>query len=213
MALHEPQPGMVGIINRKTCPVRVCRQAIHDALLMCERALGDAPQVTVIGDESFTFNYIDSHIHHVVFELIKNAARAVVERYGANSSLGHPMPSIRVIVAAGASQEDVVIKVSDEGGGIPRSGIDRIWSYFFTSYQPALAAVAGDETAGADFSTNTPLAGLGYGLPMSRMYARYFGGDLQVISIAGYGTDAFVFLKRVGDADEPVPHLSIPESG
>lgn len=29
------------------------------------------------------------------------------------------------------------------------------------------------------------LAGYGYGLPISRLYARYFGGDLQIISMEG----------------------------
>jgi hypothetical protein len=45
---------------------------------------------------------------------------------------------------------------------------------------------------------------LGVGLPLSRVYARYFGGDLQVISMEGYGTDAYVFVRRLGDAAEPI---------
>lgn len=31
------------------------------------------------------------------------------------------------------------------------------------------------------------MAGYGYGLPISRCYARYFGGDVQIISMEGYG--------------------------
>jgi hypothetical protein len=51
------------------------------------------------------------------------------------------------------------------------------------------------------FGRNSPLAGLGYGLPVARQYARYFGGDLQIMSVEGYGTDAFVHLNRFGNAD------------
>jgi pyruvate dehydrogenase kinase 2/3/4 len=49
------------------------------------------------------------------------------------------------------------------------------------------------------------MAGLGYGLPISRLYARYFGGDLQVISMEGYGTDAYLHLKRLATTEETLP--------
>ncbi|KAI5124028.1 hypothetical protein M0805_003859 [Coniferiporia weirii] len=39
------------------------------------------------------------------------------------------------------------------------------------------------------------LAGLGYGLPMSRLYAKYFGGSLDLYSLDGWGTDAVVRLR------------------
>ena len=44
-----------------------------------------------------------------------------------------------------------------------------------------------------------------YGLPISRLYARYFGGDLQIISMEGYGTDAYLHLNRLGNVQEPLP--------
>ena len=32
-----------------------------------------------------------------------------------------------------ASEEDVSVKVSDQGGGIPRSALPRIWTYLYTT--------------------------------------------------------------------------------
>lgn len=50
------------------------------------------------------------------------------------------------------------------------------------------------------------LSGYGYGLPLSRLYARYLLGDLTLTSCEGYGTDAFVFLKAMSeDANEMLP--------
>ena len=42
-----------------------------------------------------------------------------------------------------------------------------------------------------------PMAGFGFGLPISRLYARYFGGDLQLVSMEGYGTDAYLHIGRL----------------
>ncbi|KAF3772717.1 Pyruvate dehydrogenase [Nymphaea thermarum] len=64
------------------------------------------------------------------------------------------------------------------GGGIPRSGLPRIFTYLYSTANTAL-----DEHSTADEVT---MAGYGYGLPISRLYARYFGGDLQMISMEGY---------------------------
>jgi pyruvate dehydrogenase kinase 2/3/4 len=96
--------------------------------------------------------------------------RAVIEFHKDSPSY----PPIRVIIADG--EEDIAIKVSDEGGGISRSDIQKIWSYLYTT-----AEVMQDTNSFPDLSQDAPMAGLGYGLPLSRIYAQYWKGDLNVM--------------------------------
>jgi pyruvate dehydrogenase kinase 2/3/4 len=195
-ALHEPpKPNHIGLICIKTSPLEVARDAIEDARSICTREYGTAPDVEIYCPSSFTFPYVPGHLHHMLFELIKNSLRAVQDRF---EDADNPPPPIRVVVAEG--NEDVTIKVSDEGGGIPRSGLQRIWTYL---YSTAKNPVQAEDLEVGDGPV--VLAGYGYGLPISRLYARYFGGDLQVISMEGYGTDAYLHLSRLGNVQEPLP--------
>ncbi|KAG0336683.1 hypothetical protein BG005_004256, partial [Podila minutissima] len=66
------------------------------------------------------------------------------------------------------------------GGGIPRSGVPLVWTYMYTTAPSQHLDPTFDKS---DFKA--PMAGFGYGLPISRLYARYFGGDLKLISMEG----------------------------
>ena len=50
--------------------------------------------------------YVPSHLYHILFELFKNAMRAVVEHHGAAA---RDYPPVQVLVIRG--KEDVTIKV------------------------------------------------------------------------------------------------------
>lgn len=197
VALHDPNPppDCIGYIHTKMSPVEVARNASEDARSICMRHYGSAPDIDIYGDPNFTFPYVPSHLHLMVFELVKNSLRAVQERYMDSDKVP---PPIRIIVADGL--EDVTIKVSDEGGGIPRSGLPKIFTYLYSTAVNPL-----DEDIDLGTGDNVTMAGYGYGLPISRLYARYFGGDLQIISMEGYGTDAYLHLSRLGDSQEPLP--------
>ncbi|KAK2969655.1 hypothetical protein RJ640_025832 [Escallonia rubra] len=197
VALHDPNPppDCIGYIHTKMSPVDVARSASEDARAICLREYGSAPDISIYGDRDFTFPYVPTHLHMMVFELVKNSLRAVQERFMDSDKVA---PPIRIIVADGL--EDVTIKVSDEGGGIPRSGLPKIFTYLYSTAKNPL--VEHSDLGTADVAS---MAGYGYGLPISRLYARYFGGDLQIISMEGYGTDAYLHLSRLGDSQEPLP--------
>jgi pyruvate dehydrogenase kinase 2/3/4 len=82
IALHEPpKEDHIGLICTRCSPVNVAHDAISDARSICLREYGAAPDVVVYGNPDFTFPYVPSHLHHMVFELVKNSLRAVQDKY------------------------------------------------------------------------------------------------------------------------------------
>ncbi|KIJ06516.1 hypothetical protein PAXINDRAFT_158703 [Paxillus involutus ATCC 200175] len=207
---QQPHKDYVGIICTQANIHDILQEAIENARFVCEEhyAMFRGPPVQLICPPDLTFAYVPGHLSHIVFELLKNSLRAVVERFGADyedraandsaSAGGGGYPPIKVIVVEGS--EDITIKISDEGGGIPRSAIPLIWTYMYTTM--AGQSIDQDFQAG-DFEA--PMAGFGYGLPLSRLYARYFGGDLRLISMDGFGTDVYIHLNKLSSSREPLP--------
>lgn len=104
----------------------------------------------------------------------------------------------------------VTIRIRDRGGGIGPDILPHIWGYSFTTFvdsdeeNPVSAGISSsssDDGLGiisAASSGGSSIAGLGYGLPLSRAYAEYFGGGIGVQSLYGWGTDVYLRLKGVG---------------
>ncbi len=108
--------GWVGAIDPNCRPAEVAEDAAENARFLCEQRYGISPKFEVVLPNSkgriITFSYIPSFLYHIVFELVKNSMRAVVETHGDAPSL----PPVKIVVVEG--EEDCTIKISDEGGGI-----------------------------------------------------------------------------------------------
>ncbi|KAF4508408.1 hypothetical protein G6O67_004791 [Ophiocordyceps sinensis] len=194
---HHRDPIYVGVICTKTNVKDLAQEAIENARFVCEDHYGlfEAPRIQLVCSPGLDFMYVPGHLSHMLFETLKNSLRAVVEAHGMDKQ---EFPVTKVIVAEG--KEDITIKISDEGGGIPRSAIPLVWTYMYTT-------VDRTPNLDPDFDKSdfkAPMAGFGYGLPISRLYARYFGGDLKLISMEGYGTDVYLHLNRLSSSSEPL---------
>uniref|UniRef100_A0A672MTB2 Protein-serine/threonine kinase n=1 Tax=Sinocyclocheilus grahami TaxID=75366 RepID=A0A672MTB2_SINGR len=183
------QPKHIGSIDPACDVAEVVRDAYETAKMLCEQYYMTAPELKIeelnskAPKKPIQVVYVPSHLFHMLFELFKNSMRATVELYE-NSSEG--LPPVKAMVTLG--KEDLSIKISDKGGGVPLRKIDRLFNYMYsTAPTPRL-----DPS-----QTAVPLAGFGYGLPITRLYARYFQGDLSLYSIEGFGTDAVIHLKAL----------------
>lgn len=69
-------------------------------------------------------------------------------------------------------------------GALRSPGVFGCWDSLAETYSEAQKK----HRANASFQpANDPLSGMGIGLPVSRLYARHFGGDLGMLSLQGYG--------------------------
>lgn len=182
------------------------------------------PEVVVKGHLNTTFPYIPSHIEYIIGELLRNSMQASVEQQPSSRP-----PPIEVLICEAA--QSVIMRISDQGGGIDRTILPYLWSFSKGPRKdvrlqnlervPKLAgtmqelrsagAPISDPTAGGSekfgsslsaLSSRPPDLRLGMGLPMSRIYAEYWAGSLEIHSLEGYGVDAFLQISRLGNKNE-----------
>uniref|UniRef100_A0A673VW91 Protein-serine/threonine kinase n=1 Tax=Salmo trutta TaxID=8032 RepID=A0A673VW91_SALTR len=180
---NPAHPNTIGCIDSLCDVTEVIRDAFESAKMLCEQYYLGAPELELREMNCKQIRPLHTLTHD-------NAMRATIE----TNEFSNNLPPIRVMLALGG--EDLSIKVMDRGGGVPLRKIETLFSYMYsTAPRP-------------DFGDNqrAPLAGFGYGLPISRLYARYFQGDLQLYSMEGHGTDAVIHMKALStDSVERLP--------
>jgi pyruvate dehydrogenase kinase 2/3/4 len=170
-------PSYVGCVQTECKLEEVIQDAVADAKAACRMHLRDSAPVEIDGMAGLTAPYIPEHLYIAVFELLKNAQRATVELHGQGpgARFGDDLPAIRITICGGT---DCHIRISDRGGGIPPESVAHIWNFAFSTAPRGIGE----------------LAGFGHGLGLSRLYARYWGGDIEVFSLENNGVDCYIRL-------------------
>ncbi|KJZ78083.1 hypothetical protein HIM_02720 [Hirsutella minnesotensis 3608] len=225
-------PSYIGVIDTVLRPSQIIESCAGFVADICELRYGSRPQLILDGEPDATFAFVPTHLEYIVTELLKNAFRATVESRSREPVVvtiapepplkhqpgGAPQIQLpaqdRGLFRSDAMQPlddnapGVTIRIRDRGGGIPPDVLPQIWSYSFTTFSENDDFPGSGGTADGLFAISaagtggSSIAGLGYGLPLSRAYAEYFGGGIAVQSLYGWGTDVYLRLKGVGNIDK-----------
>lgn len=144
------------------------------------------PRITLINSSKNTMRYIPSHLYYIFIEVLKNSVVA-------HQSINEVTEAINISITEG--DDDFIIKVSDRGGGFIYKDTKKALSYSYST-SPKINSIRD--------STSPILSGLGFGLPLSRQYCRYFGGDLNINPTEGVGTDVHIYIHKLGTQAEKI---------
>jgi len=184
--------GIAMSVLQPTSPVRLINNL---SLSLSASAHGDYVPVDVEDGMRASILHIPGHLRYVLRELLENA---IVATARLAAKRGCDPPPIRVKVNRG--QFGVFVTISDQGGGI--ASMDHVWRW--GEHQRVLlgdkAFAVGAEldwTSGDDEGLHPGSVPLGFGLPLARLTARYFGGDIRLQTLMGYGTSAYVHIQEL----------------
>ncbi|KAF8845800.1 alpha-ketoacid dehydrogenase kinase [Paxillus ammoniavirescens] len=184
------------------------------------------PEVIVDGHLDAKFAYIREHLEYILFELLKNAMRATGFRHRDSVTLppicativaGEHDVGVRISDQGGGLFSASIQSPSDLFSfshirNATRMDDNRLGALRTASSRGVKATVAeqvggwqANETERAQVGNDpereagiAPHQRIGLGLPMSNIFATYFGGSLELVSLDGWGTDVFLRLPKLG---------------
>ncbi|GJJ78389.1 hypothetical protein EMPS_10748 [Entomortierella parvispora] len=120
--------GFIGIIYTHCNPKDIVERTALLAAETCRLAAPgkEPPKVILDGAMDAEFSYIPDHIEYILYELLKNSMRFVMENGKVDPKTGQ-LPPIQITVCEGT--HDIVFRISDKGGGIHPDMESHLWSY------------------------------------------------------------------------------------
>ncbi|ORX46339.1 alpha-ketoacid dehydrogenase kinase [Hesseltinella vesiculosa] len=143
------------------------------------------------------FSYVLDHIEYILYQILRNSLCHTKSRHPSHL---HACPPIYITVCA--NDTDVYFRISDKAGGIPASVYPQLWSFGrhgnFKNVKTWTGTI-NEQIANENDPAAAQLMPLGMGLPMSKVYAEFWGGDISIMTLDNFGTDAYVRIPKLGD--------------
>jgi len=191
-----------GIVDRRCDPEKICLQAVENVKAQEHPTFHGvefhvaAHNCTASG-EPIEFSFLPRYLLTMMEELLKNSAWATL---GCRNDDERELDAFPVSITIGANQQQVMIKISDRGGGISESAADKLWSYAWSEKKGGLMKPTAMLKSFDDPMEGLRQQRLGMGLPLCRLYAQYLGGSLKLMSVPGAGVDTYLSLQRIDPA-------------
>jgi len=202
----------VGVIDTSLSP----SESIKALEPLLPRATGVQTEIVIDGATDVRFAFIEEHVQYIVFELLKNAVLAALKK-------GRPDAAKKVYITIADNAKFVGIRVSDEAGGIPsevkptdldgRTFFEASRANLLTFAHPRqmdnLPVLRKTERFGATIQEQLGLEAnkrmgepgarqpIGISLGVCKVYAEYFGGHLQLYTMDGFGSDAYLEIPKL----------------
>ena len=131
LALQSPGDHWIGVVNTQTSPAKLVSSICNYVAEVCEFNYGVAPCFDINGHVNTQIAYITVHLEYILMELLKNAMRATVEQAQRMNIDDSKIPSLEISISE--SNQDVIIRIRDRGGGIHPNDLSKVWEYSWTS--------------------------------------------------------------------------------
>ena len=228
---HTEFIGEVFLRCNAKAAVERCAQAVETLSRQAYGPEVLLPEVHVKGHLQATLTYIPSHLEYIIGELLRNSFQALIERRTGTLTKPPPIEVLiceapqhvifRTSDQGGGVPQTILpylwsfskgprrqmrlenlekvprLAATIEELKVPES--DRHPAGATLHAQP-LGAISPNSLS--TLSSRPPNLRLGIGLPMSRVYAEFWAGNLELHSLEGYGVDAFLQVPKLGNKNE-----------